>query len=82
MLPSEIVNPNITLLYIYGGLEAQESLTKAKYKVHGFYEALHRLTTHCQTVAVMAIYDLILCNLCGDEVCGAFSVNQIVVHMK
>ena len=41
------------------------------------------IDTHCKTVAVMVSYDSILvCELCGQEICREFLVNTIVVHMK
>ena len=87
MLPSEIVNPNIKLLYLRY-LEAQTKPHTTQVEVQVFYETFHVLlnplesytvvsnqsrlviASHHQTVAIMASYNLILCDLCGDEVYG------------
>ena len=85
MLPSEIVNSNIKLLYLRS-LEAQAKPHTTQVEVQVFYEAFHVLlnplesyavvsnqsrlaiASHHQTVAIMASYNSILCELCGDEV--------------
>ena len=87
MLPSEIVNSNIKLLYLRY-LEAQAKPHTIQVEVQVFYEAFHVLlnplesyavvsnqsiyrlaiASHHQTVAIMASYNSILCELCGDEV--------------